>query len=133
VARRTIAGTPFPRAFAVFGFVGVVMTSTIVMGACGTHRTATGFCATVQRGHGVFNSSATPPSPATMTQFDRIAGSAPAAVAADLETVGTVLRKPAVLVHNPSLVKRYFTAIGRVDDYLGRTCGIAVPPLPKRF
>jgi hypothetical protein len=130
---------PFVRGAAVIlGVVGAALIGTVAIGGCGSSHQATGFCAAVRRGHSAFNS--TDPARAdpahakqALAEFDRVAASAPAAVAPDLKIISAVVGKPTRLVKNPALVKQYFAAIGHVDYYLHQSCGLTIPPPGKLF
>jgi hypothetical protein len=114
----------------VFGLVGVA-----VVGGCGAHREATGFCATIRRGHGAFDSTDAAHATRALDEFDRVAASAPATVAPDLKVVSAFLsalyHDPASVAKDPAAFERYAAATGRVDSYLHDTCGVHIPPAGK--
>jgi hypothetical protein len=122
-----------PRAVSIACLVGAVLIGAAAVAGCGPTHDATGFCATIERGHAAFDSTDQSHAPRALAEFDRVTAAAPASVAPDLSTVASVLRDPAVLANNPTLVKGYFAAIARVDRYLHRTCGLTVPPVGKLF
>jgi hypothetical protein len=130
---------PFAPRVTTFSFVGLVASlalGSVFLVGCGSHHAATGFCATIRRGHSAFNSTDEPHAKQALAEFDRVVAAAPAAVAPDLHTVSaflhTLYRNPAAIAKNPSLLKQYSAATGRVDRYLHRTCGISIPP-PSKF
>jgi hypothetical protein len=114
----------------VFGLVGPAL-----VGGCGAHREATGFCATIRQGRSAFDSTDVAHASRALAEFDRVAASAPATVAPDLKTVGSFLRAlygdPASVAKHPALFERYAAATKRVDAYLHQTCGVHIPPLGK--
>jgi hypothetical protein len=113
----------------VFGAVAAV-----VVGGCGSHREASGFCAEVTRGNAAFDSVDVAGSTRALAQFDRIAESAPATVAPDLKTLSTVLsllyQDPKAFVKDPANFERYTMARDRIDQYLRRSCGVHIPRRP---
>jgi hypothetical protein len=131
---------PFVPRVTTFSFVGLVASlalGSVLLVGCGTHHAATGFCATIRRGHSAFNTTDAAHAKQALAEFDRVVASAPAAVAPDLHTVSTFLhtlyRDPAAIAKDPSLLTQDSAAIGRVDRYLHRACGISIPPPGKFF
>ena len=110
--------------------VGFGVAATVVVGGCRSDREANGFCAEIERGHAAFDSIDTDHSDRALAEFDRVAASAPASVAPDLQTVGAQLalfyNDPKAFV-DPAGLKRYAAALDRVDEYLRATCGIRIP------
>jgi hypothetical protein len=133
VSRRSPHAPFVPRAVVIAGLVGATVIGSVALAGCGAHHAATGFCASIQRGHSAFNSTDPAHASRALAEFDRVAASAPAAVAPDLKTIAAVIRKPTQVVNNPALVKRYFAAIAHVDRYLHQSCGLTVPPPGKLF
>jgi hypothetical protein len=129
--------TPRVTTFFVFGLVASVALGSVLLAGCGTHHAATDFCATIRRGHSAFNSTNEADAKRALAEFDRVVASAPAPVAPDLRTVSVFLhalyRDPVAVAKDPPLVERYRVATGRVDRYLHRACGIAIPPPGKFF
>jgi hypothetical protein len=130
---------PFARrttALLALGLTVVVLVASSLIAGCGAARGATGFCATIRSGHPAFDSIDANRAPQALAEFDRIVARAPASVAPDLTTVGTVLRalyrNPASLANNTALLSRYFAAVGRVDKWLHQNCGVSIPP-PGKF
>jgi hypothetical protein len=132
VSRRLLLAPSVPRAVVVCGLV-VAALGTIALAGCSSRHRASGFCATIQRGHAEFNSTDSAHQTQALAEFDRIAASAPAAVAPDLRTIATVVEKPSRVVGDPPLIRRYFAAIGHVDRYLHQSCGLTIPPQAKLF
>jgi hypothetical protein len=119
----------------VVGPIVFALTATIAIGACGSNRHATGFCARVEQSNPVFNSLDASHQEAALALFDKVADTAPPAVAADLHTVSAFRRR---LVDDPnsvdpSILKAYVASTKRVDAYLHDTCGIAIPPTGRLF
>jgi hypothetical protein len=113
--------------------VGFALAGSLVVGGCSSHRQATGFCATVERGRAAFDSADQAHASRALAEFDRVIAGAPAAIAPDLKTVSAFLR---LLVNDPksataAVFVRYAAAIRRVDRYLHETCGIRIPPQGK--
>jgi hypothetical protein len=132
VSRRRFLAPSVSRACSI-GALVVAALGTMALTGCSSHHEATGFCATIQRGHTEFNSLDAARQTQALAEFDRIAASAPAAVAPDLKTIATVIEKPSRVVGNPPLIRRYFAAIGHVDRYLHQSCGLTIPPQAKLF
>ena len=113
----------------------LVVVSVLVSG-CGTHHAATGFCATIRRGNPAFDSTSAADAPRAFAAFDRVVASAPAAVAPNLKIVESFLHllytDPGMVAKHPSLLVGYGKALGRVDLYLHRACGVEIPP-PGKF
>jgi outer membrane murein-binding lipoprotein Lpp len=130
VSRRLLLAPSVPRAVAICGLVAAALGTTALAG-CSSHRQATGFCATIQRGHAEFNSLDSAHQASALAEFHRIAASAPAAVAHDLEAIATVVAKPSRVAGNTSRFLSYFAAVGRVDRYLHQSCGLTIPPTAK--
>jgi hypothetical protein len=122
---------PFaPRAAALVLVLGVV--AVVVAGGCGGHRDAGGFCAQITRGHAEFDSiDSVARANRALARFDRVAASAPAAVAPDLQTVSSVLSQlyhdPKAFVKDPGTFRRYSEATRHVDQYLHQSCGVRIP------
>jgi hypothetical protein len=133
VSRRPPPAPFVPRVVVIASLLGATLIGATALAGCSEHHEATGFCATIRRGHSAFNSTDAAHAKRALAEFDRVAASAPATVAPDLKTIAAVIRKPTQLVDNPALIKRYFAAIGRVDRYLHQSCGLTVPPPGKLF
>jgi len=133
VSRRPHLASSVPRSVVILGVVGATLIATVAIGGCGSKHRATGFCAAVRRGDSAFNSTKPAHAKQALAEFDRVAASAPAAVASDLKVISAVVGKPTRLANNPALVKQYFAAIGRVDRYLHQSCGLTIPPPGKLF
>ncbi|MDQ1466224.1 MAG: hypothetical protein QOH10_639 [Actinomycetota bacterium] len=125
---------PFVRHAAVVSFFGLVvplLLGSVVIGGCGTQHKATGFCATIRRGHAAFDSLDKAHVKKALAEFDRVAKSAPATVAPDLRTVSSTLlvlyNEPGTVAKDPAMLRRYFEATVRVDNYLRQSCGVRVP------
>ena len=121
------------RALLMLGLVVAVLGGSSAIAGCGPKHEATGFCAAIRRGHSAFDSTDQAHAAKALAEFDRVAASAPAAVAPDVKTVASVIRDPRQLVHDPALTQRYLAAIARIDRYLQATCGVSVPPTAKLF
>jgi hypothetical protein len=117
------------RATAVVAVAGV---AAIVGVGCGSDRRATGFCASIQRGHAGFDSTDdVADRTRALAQLERVIASAPATVAPDLKTVGATVadyyRDPKAVLKDPAILHRYTAALDRVDQYLRDACGLRIP------
>ncbi len=94
----------------------------------GTHGSA--FCSTIRSRHPAFDHVSAQTAPVALAAFDRIVAGAPTAVRPDLQTVASTFRvlfeDPTSLSQHPDRLATYFAAVGRVDQYLNRSCGIDV-------
>jgi hypothetical protein len=117
--------------------VALVLAAAATVTACGSSARATGFCATVERGNPAFNSVDAAHQDRALAAFDKLANSAPPAVASELHAISAFHRRlvddPKSIVSDPSLVTAYAANRKHVDAYLHDTCGVAIPPLGTIF
>ena len=64
----------------------------MTVAGCSSHGSSNAFCTSIRRGYPAFDSAQAANATAAIAEFDRIAASAPAAVAPDLKFVSTMLR-----------------------------------------
>jgi hypothetical protein len=117
----------------VAAVLAVALVACAGVAACGGSTHATGFCARIQHGNGAFNQTGAAHLDSALAAFDKVAATAPPAVATDLHTVSGFRRE---LGDKPKSVRQpqitsYIAAVKRVDAYLHDTCGLAIPPPSK--
>jgi hypothetical protein len=121
----------------VVGSLILALVAGIAVGACGSGKHVSGFCARIERGNPAFDSLDTTHQRAALAAFDKVADTAPPAVASDMHTISDFRRRlvsdPKSIAADPSILTAYIASTKRVDSYLHNTCGIAIPPLGKLF
>jgi hypothetical protein len=119
------------------GSLILALVAGVAAGACGPSHHASGFCARIERGNPAFNSLDVAQQRAALAAFDKVADTAPPAVATDLHTISNFRRRlvsdPKSIEADPSILSAYVASAKRVDSYLHDTCGIAIPPQAKLF
>jgi hypothetical protein len=119
------------------GMLVVALLVSAAAGACGSSRQASGFCGRVERGDPAFNSDDAAHLRTALAAFDKIAATAPPAVASDLHVISSFRRRlaedPQSIKADPALVTAFVASGKRVDSYLHDTCGVDIPPPSKLF